>query len=126
MIRSKIAAVRFLRQFREISEFIGGSLTELEESASVREHKAAAKPVGKILGAIEREIYSPIIAAHPALCPIELLGLEKSQAKYNVMFCLGEDTPEEVVASAIAPDDAYAILEACETRQPGIFWLELA
>jgi len=126
MIQSKIAAVRFLRQLREISEFIGGSLTELEGSTSDRERKAVAQPICKILGAIECDIYSPIIAVHPTLRPIELLGSEKSQARYKLMFCLGEDTPEEIVKTDIPPDNAYAVLEECEAHKPGIFWLELA
>src|SRR4051812_49013712 len=104
MIKSKIAAARIMRQFREISEFMGGSLSELEESATDRERKAVAQPICKILGAIECDIYTPIIAAHPTLCPVELLGPQKNKARYNVMFCLGEDTPEEVVKSNVPPD----------------------
>lgn len=128
MIKSKRAAVLFLQRFERISELVGESTEGISDDLPSVEKAALAKPVGELLGSIVCDIYYPIIAEHPELRPVALLGKLRPSARYKVQHCKTIHAPIETLKENIFPDDANAVLAELRSAGPqrdGMFWLEL-
>lgn len=127
MIASKIKAVLLLRKMRYVESVLEESL-QVVDGESAEEKAFLAQAVGCVLAAVLTKIDYPIIAKHPELRPIELLGGDCDRARYTLKTTHDGGMSEEVVAvelSCEAARNALRKYEESNMRTDAIFWLEL-
>ena len=126
MIKSKLAAVRYLRRFQRISELIETSVDLLPAALDFDARKTITEPNYVMLGSIVCDIYYPLVREFPELRPTALLGKSRASARYKIVRCLNDTSDEEVLLSDVLPDDADRMLARYESESlEGIYWLEL-
>jgi hypothetical protein len=126
MIKSKIAAVKYLQRFQRVSALIESSIDLLPNELDIDAKKKITDPGWTMLGSIVCDIYYPIVREFPELRPTALLGKEREKARYRLMRCRNINQQIEVLSSDILPDDADEFLARYESdHSDGLYWLEL-